>query len=285
MKNMPKWLTEAITPRPEDSPDLRWAVETVATMWERGDRRKTLLWLKQAAETARGDGIDVRADALAHAATEFERLGFNETMMSTVGPGGLGSGPGGAPPVVRDSRPMEAVSARPVTAPGGAAARPMTPQSGAAAGPMQSGAMARPMTPQSGAVPSIQNLAKTTPYSVPGPPPTRPGSPNADLLRSTRPYDTNAHPAAHPEARPHPPEIGPPESTVVMGPPTDILSANSPSTLGSPMSPLEPMRAVRVAVRLGQGKELSVRLLDEGEAAPAGSQEALLLATHGVGRG
>jgi hypothetical protein len=37
------------------------------------------------------------------------------------------------------------------------------------------------------------------------------------------------------------------------------------------------MRARRVAISQGSGKELSVRLLDEGEGVPAGTQEAFLL--------
>jgi hypothetical protein len=64
-------------------------------------------------------------------------------------------------------------------------------------------------------------------------------------------------------------------------PPMAPRSSNGPRTLESIPDPLEPMRAVRVAVRLGQGKELSVRLLDDGEVAPEGSQEALLLALRG----
>ena len=58
-------------------------------------------------------------------------------------------------------------------------------------------------------------------------------------------------------------------------------ASDSPPTLESPRPPLEPMRAVRVAVRLGSGNELSVRLLEDGEVAPDDTQEALLLA---VGR-
>lgn len=55
-------------------------------------------------------------------------------------------------------------------------------------------------------------------------------------------------------------------------------ASRSPETLGSPGGPLEPLRAVRVAVAAGVGRELDVRLLDDGELAPPGTQEALLLA-------
>ncbi len=51
----------------------------------------------------------------------------------------------------------------------------------------------------------------------------------------------------------------------------------APGTLGSPNLPLEAMRARRVAVAEGSGKELSLRLLDDDEAVPPGAQEALLL--------
>lgn len=53
--------------------------------------------------------------------------------------------------------------------------------------------------------------------------------------------------------------------------------SSAPGTLGSPNLPLESLRARRVAISQGSGKELSVQLLDEGEDAPAGTQEAFLL--------
>jgi hypothetical protein len=55
-------------------------------------------------------------------------------------------------------------------------------------------------------------------------------------------------------------------------------SHGPPTTVGSPQTTLEPMRALRVAIASGQGRQIVLRLLDEGEAAPAGAQEALLIA-------
>lgn len=70
---MPDWLGELTAPLPEDSADLRCALETFWAMWQRGDRTKTMLWLRQAIETARGDGQDNRANALARGQFELER--------------------------------------------------------------------------------------------------------------------------------------------------------------------------------------------------------------------
>lgn len=271
MGNLPSWIQEVIAPRPDDSSDLRWAVETVAAMWARGDGRKTLLWLRQAAETARGDGFDARADALAQAAAEFERLGLAEG--SASGEVSIaGAAPASAPPA------------------------PAVP--GAAAAPAPS--------PQAPPVPSPRRkLPPTAPYDLAE---TRLEAPASDLIEAIRRVDdTDPDHPPQPEptprpSRPRPPEVRrePLEPTVVMeedhelvsstapdapDPPAAPRSSESPATLESIPDPLEPMRAVRVAVGLGKGKELSVRLLDSGEAAPDGTQEALLLALGGARRG
>ena len=87
-------------------------------MWARGDGRKTLLWLRQAAETARGDALDARANALAQVATEFERLGLGETTAS-------GSFPGVGAPAAAAPQPVAAAPAPPPTSP--ASPRPAAP--------------------------------------------------------------------------------------------------------------------------------------------------------------
>jgi len=274
MGNLPSWLQEVISPRPDDSSDLRWAVETVSAMWARGDGRKTLLGLRQAAETARGDGLDARADGLAQAAVEFERLGLaegtasGEVSIAGAAPSGAGPAPAHAP------APADA----PAPAPPPAAPTP---------------------TPSPAAPSPRRKLAPTAPYDLPQ---TLLEAPASDLIEAIRRVDDTEPDHQGPRAesssrpsRPMPPAVRrePLEPTVVMeedhelvsstaphapDPPPAPRSSNGPRTLESIPDPLEPMRAVRVAVRLGQGKELSVRLLDDGEVAPEGSQEALLLA-------
>jgi hypothetical protein len=284
MQTLPSWMLD-------DSSDLRWAVETVAAMWARGDGRKTLLWLRQASETARGDGLDGRAEALAQAAAEFERLGLSATL-----PTGEGTTPGVNAPASATASPVPAV---PASAPAAPSSGPPAPPS---APPVPSSAPQSPASPNPAA---RRRLPPTAPYNVVDAP-THLEAPASDLIEAIRRVDdTDPDHPAQPESaprpsRPLPPEVRrePLEPTVVMEEESSALLAaqaqkqhaeerasNSHSTLESPRPPLEPMRAVRVAVRPGSGKELSVLLLDDGEKAPQGSQEALLLAVGDNFRG
>lgn len=271
MGTLPSWMLEVISPRPDDSSDLRWAVETVAAMWARGDGRKTLLWLRQAAETARGDGLDDRAGALAQAASEFERLGLGETTASGE---------------------ISAVGVKPAAASSG----PPPPAPGAPPPPAH---VPRPPAPSSGSI--GRKVPPTAPYKQ-ADMPTHLEAPASDLIEAIRRVD-DTDPDQPPmesarPSRPMPPPVHrePLEPTVVMEedprrldanaaraePATSPRSSDNPPTMESPRAPLQPMRAVRVAVRLGgSGNELSAVLLDDGEAAPDGTQEAILLAIGG----
>ena len=53
-----------------DPDDVRWALETGKAMWQKGDKREALRWLRRAAETASEEGADERALALAKAAAD-----------------------------------------------------------------------------------------------------------------------------------------------------------------------------------------------------------------------
>lgn len=68
------------------------------------------------------------------------------------------------------------------------------------------------------------------------------------------------------------------EPTVVVDSRSIQASADSPPTMGSPGLPLAPLHGVRVVVRSGTGRALVVQRLDDGETAPEGMQEALLIA-------
>jgi hypothetical protein len=235
---MPQWLSDVIAPLPADSSDLRWAVETVAAMWSRGDRKKTLLWLRQAVETARGDGQDDRAAALALAVAEFERL----------------------PPPSSQSQSSSNVLAQ------------------APASPEPSSNAERPQMKRS--------VPPTAPYRLSLDAATHVGAPDDAMLDALRQKDTDPDqpPVSGDEREPAAPSNrpGPLESTVVMDSDVGAVPAraqsDAPSTLETPIIALEPMRARRVAVRQGSGRELVVMLLDDDEAPPSGAQEAMLVA-------
>lgn len=250
MDPMPDWLVEVITPLPTDSSDLRWAVETVATMWARGDRKKSLLWLKQAVETARGDGQDDRAGVLAQAVMEFERL---------------------RPPVpAPGSSSSSSLSARPVN----------TTQ------PVHASA---PGTPGAGSDPprAHRSVPPTAPYRIPPDAATHVSAPASDVLSALRRPDPDLdqppieHAPTYAEAAERP---GPLESTAIMNADGFPVSMSAPPTLETPIVALEPMRARRIAVRHGSGRDLVVTLLDDDEPAPQGTQEALLVAVRSAAR-
>ena len=72
------------------------------------------------------------------------------------------------------------------------------------------------------------------------------------------------------------------ENTVVMdadelAAPSRSLGTSVPLTVASLQTTLEPMHALRVAVQSGSGRGIVLRLFDEGESAPAGMQEAVLV--------
>ena len=54
-----------------DTDDTRWALETAATLWEQGERREALRWVRRAAEAAAESGADDRALALAKSGAEL----------------------------------------------------------------------------------------------------------------------------------------------------------------------------------------------------------------------
>jgi hypothetical protein len=54
-----------------DSSDTRWALETARTLWEQGERREALQWVRRAAEAAAEAGADDRALVLAKMGAEL----------------------------------------------------------------------------------------------------------------------------------------------------------------------------------------------------------------------
>jgi hypothetical protein len=56
---------------PNDSSDTRWALETARTLWDQGERREALQWVRRAAEAAAESGADDRALVLAKMGAEL----------------------------------------------------------------------------------------------------------------------------------------------------------------------------------------------------------------------
>jgi hypothetical protein len=58
-------------PEPADARDIRWALETAQSMWDQGERREALQWVRRAAEAAAESGADDRALMLAKMGAEL----------------------------------------------------------------------------------------------------------------------------------------------------------------------------------------------------------------------
>ena len=67
-------MTDALQfpkPEPTDTEDVVWALEAASSMWERGDGREAVRWIRRAAESAGDAGNDLRALALARVAADL----------------------------------------------------------------------------------------------------------------------------------------------------------------------------------------------------------------------
>jgi hypothetical protein len=58
-------------PEPADARDIRWALETAQSLWDNGERREALQWVRRAAEAAAESGADDRALMLAKMGAEL----------------------------------------------------------------------------------------------------------------------------------------------------------------------------------------------------------------------
>lgn len=58
-------------PESDDTDDTRWALQTAGTLWQQGEYRESLRWVRRAAEAAAEAGRDDRALVLAKAGAEL----------------------------------------------------------------------------------------------------------------------------------------------------------------------------------------------------------------------
>ncbi|MEZ4439621.1 MAG: hypothetical protein R3B72_11065 [Polyangiaceae bacterium] len=61
-------------PREEDFEDVHWALSAANTLWDRGERKEALKWLRRAAGAAAGRDADIRAVELYKAAADVASL-------------------------------------------------------------------------------------------------------------------------------------------------------------------------------------------------------------------
>ncbi|NUP13976.1 MAG: hypothetical protein HOW73_48700 [Polyangiaceae bacterium] len=59
---------------PEDVEDVVWGLQTATALWNRGEKREALVWIRRAAEAAGSAGQDTRAVELARCAADLEQL-------------------------------------------------------------------------------------------------------------------------------------------------------------------------------------------------------------------
>jgi hypothetical protein len=260
-----------LEPHGEDSSDVRWALETALAMWSRGDRDQALRWVDNAVAAAERDGAEQRATDLGRARGELaERPPPRPATVPSV-PASITERQAGPPTApLNEDADGPATHKRPdkmLTAPYKIAPDEVTNLFAPDSELLEAMRAVGPETVVDPAAAISETPAPKAKPARPRPPPSR-----VDALDATM---TNF--------RPEPPADEPHEHTVVMdegeaAAPSRSMHTAAPSTMGSPQTTIEPMRALRVVIQSGSGRELVLRLLDEGEAPPNGAQEALLIA-------
>ncbi|MCC6663952.1 MAG: hypothetical protein IT375_09415 [Polyangiaceae bacterium] len=269
-----EYLETTVEPQPDDSADLRWALETALAMWARGSREQTLKWLHTAMQTASKEGRHDRAYSLGRVLSDLEHRPL-PARRSTKPPPPVPGPQSITTPLSGGTSPMAQGASRPgksllQTAPYRIAPEEVTSHVAVDTALLEACQPSAPeLLPEREAAQSITDVPVPEVLKVP---PDRPRPPTVmtDGLDATL---TNVRSSASGRDSV--------ERTVVMS--VDELMAPSarshgpPTTQGSPQRALEPLRALRVAVVAGQGRELVLRLLDDGEAPADGAQEALLV--------
>jgi hypothetical protein len=312
MSTTPLWIRETLTPAPTDSADLRWAVETAAAMWARGDHAQGMRWLHHAVQTAHADGLVQRAQDLGRAAAELDRIAREHPPQEAVPEHVPRVGPEEVHPA---SASMSMKKTTPYKIAPDDITRLVAPDAKLLAQCEPDAPSRPPMdtdpevtaplgTPPS---PSVESTLRDRPRP---PPPSTDDESTLAAARSRRAPERTIVMEAFPDAPVSTPpsvgitpggssppsgvsfRIGAPEPPPPLEPTRDYVSPSLPETgapssprqissvpitMESPHAPLEALRALRVAIEPGRGTRLSVVVLGDGEAAPEGTQEALLV--------
>jgi hypothetical protein len=244
----PYWLAEALTPFEEDSADLRWALGTAAAQWEAGQPDEALRWLAHAVSIGTAEGHPERAGALADACEELRALRARRSQP-----------PKSAPP--EPTFAPTALELAALTSPPSASGPRHTALFGsteqAAVGVMAQSASTLLEVPHPALIEASLRSAPSTSL-MPTEPPSWPPDVSSEAPR--------AHAATAPVAAAMLDATR--ESAAFTG-------RRTAQTLPSSFV-LEPLRALRVAV-VSTGREASVVFLAQDEAAPPGTQLALLV--------
>ncbi len=310
MTSPPAWVQHVLTPHQADSSDLRWAIETAAAMWARGEQLQALRWLAHGIETARGEGRAERAMELDRAAAELERVAQPQPEVEMYAPARavapVAAQVASAPPSAAESASMKTTAPYRIAPdditclvapdakllqqcePEGFAALDTDPQTEPPSPPKPKADRPRPppssidYEPTMTAAGTTRSKPAKTLVMHSGDPALAEALADADQTleqppsrhvfgsESTRPYGFVPSSAAIDaiETRDSEPRVDSEEPS---------QQSSLPTTLESPQSPLEAMRAVRVAIEGGVGSRFTIVLLADHEAAPDGMQEALLV--------
>jgi hypothetical protein len=264
------------TVTPNDASDVAVAIETARALWRSGDPRESLRWLRRAAESAEAEGDDYRALTLARAAAELQ-----EEFRPSALPAPPASRPvPPAPPSARSApgrmdsaMPPLATAAAPTSAPARSSAVPPAPRLEPWLPPTE-----RQATP-----PPLPSQPRSEPPPLPGQPKaTRPA---VEVKQTAQVVEFRSGPAsarrAEPQTSPDLPfdlRDAAPDS-----PPKRAGEAEVPTSPGNalPEAPqgVETRVTLRVSVESFSRGAFLVRMLGEGESAPPGSREALLVPT------
>lgn len=275
-----EFIETAVEPQADDSADVRWALETALAMWTRGSREQTLKWLTTAMQAASKEGRHDRAYSLGRVLSELEHRPL-PPRRTTKPPTAPPAPQSITTPLSGGTSPMSPGVSRPAksllqTAPYRVMPEELTSHIAPDAALLEACQASQPELAAERAV-----AASVTDVPVPEAlqaPPNRPRPPTvmSDGLDATL---TNVRSSASRDVAEHTVVMSAEElmaPSVRSGPPTTV-GRGPPTTVGSPHRGLEPMRALRVAIVSGQGRELVLRTLEEGELAPDGAQEALLV--------
>jgi hypothetical protein len=220
------------------------ALETARELWTKGQALESVRWIQRAAENAEEAGNDLRAVSLARAAADLRA----EVSVASETPA-------------------------PVTQSAGLAPYDEFTESTIVDSPASS--LARVAIHNNVQIAELQPASSppATPASVPAPAVAAPPPPPPPLLAT--PASVPAPLVAAPPPPPPPPPLAPPPAIV---PAAMVTPATPAAPIVRPLSAAQ-HQALRVCV-IGAGsgaRELSVRILNEGEVVPAGATEALLV--------
>ena len=264
---------------PNDSDDVTLALETAEALWNRGDPSEALRWLRRAAEAAGDSGDDMRAVVLAKAVAELNASGA-EAAPKHVKPPPLP--PQATQTAHGHTNGSSADTEYPLGLKGGvkglSKAPPAPPSPPSTRKPAGRESPAKPSAP-----PSVR--PQTSAKSLHPPPTpgyrasTKPALSDDGVLTSadpsigaeTTPLPTSVRSRAlrSSDARPHRPEAKPPRSVE--------------ATNGAAHKRATPRTFERAALKVyvpahaRSGDKLEVYVLHEGEQAPAGAVEAILV--------